>query len=80
VNPSTTIEFALPEAGPVRLAVYAANGRELARLLDERLPAGPARVEWDGRDSSGRALPSGLYFLRLEGKEFAETAKITVLR
>ncbi len=60
-NPQTTIRYALPEAGPVRLAVYDLAGREVARLADGVREAARHEVRFDG---SG--LPSGMYLYRLE--------------
>ncbi|MBN2172327.1 MAG: hypothetical protein JW819_13490, partial [Candidatus Krumholzibacteriota bacterium] len=65
-NPKTTIHFGLPAAGHARLAVFDAGGRLLRVLLDEQLPAGGNQVTWDGRDGAGSALPSGVYFYRLD--------------
>jgi uncharacterized membrane protein len=67
-NPSssaTRMELALPAAANVDLAVYDAAGRQVASLLHGDLPAGRRSVAWDGRDASGRAVASGLYFARL---------------
>lgn len=80
VNPSTMIEFTLAEPGPARLRVFAPNGREAAELLDSPRENGEVRVEWDGRDSGGNPVPSGVYFLRLETRGYASTGKVTVLR
>ncbi|MFH1278098.1 MAG: FlgD immunoglobulin-like domain containing protein [Candidatus Eisenbacteria bacterium] len=80
VNPSTVIEFTLPEPGPAKLRVFGANGREVASLLDSPRESGAVRVEWDGRDDGGRPVPSGVYFLRLETAGYASTGKVTVLR
>lgn len=59
-NPSTTIEFTLPEAGSVRISVYDLLGREIETLVDRRMPAGTHRVRWD---AAGR--PAGVYLCRL---------------
>ncbi|HWN81834.1 MAG TPA: agmatine deiminase family protein, partial [Candidatus Udaeobacter sp.] len=47
-NPATTLRFTLPETQPVRLSVMDVTGREVARLVDHTLPAGPQAVEWRG--------------------------------
>ena len=60
-NPRTTIRYALPEAAPVRLAVYDLAGREVALLTDGVRRAARHEARFDG---SG--LPSGLYLYRLE--------------
>lgn len=59
-NPVTAIEFSLGLDGPTRLVVYDESGKEVARLLDEHLPAGRYRVMWD---ASGHA--SGVYRYRI---------------
>ncbi|MBR9974280.1 MAG: S8 family serine peptidase [Bacteroidetes bacterium] len=60
-NPTTTIRYALPEAGPVRLAVVDLLGREVARLTDGWRDAGRHELQFDAKD-----LPSGTYLLVLE--------------
>ncbi len=59
-NPSTILRYALPVAGPVRLAVFDPLGREVGVLVDALKPAGRYEVEFDGG-----GLTSGTYFVRL---------------
>lgn len=61
-----TLSLVLPDAGPVRLAVYDVTGRRVRQLADGVFPAGTHAFTWDGRDENGRSLPSGLYFARIE--------------
>lgn len=65
-NPSTSIEFDLAEARPVRVDVFDLDGRLVASLLDRRLEAGPHSVGWSGRDSRGLPVPSGAYLYRID--------------
>ena len=67
-NPSTEIRFALPEAASVRLVVYDALGREVARLVDGPMGAGYQHATFDAAN-----LPSGVYLYRLEARGGAET-------
>jgi len=62
---STTISYALDQAGPVRLTVYDALGREVRTLVDGQQAVGWHAVVWDGRDAEGQAVASGMYFYRL---------------
>ncbi len=61
----TTVRFAVPDAGPVNLAVYDVAGRKVAELMNRPLPAGSHAVEWDGRDRDGSRVASGVYLVRL---------------
>jgi alpha-tubulin suppressor-like RCC1 family protein len=75
-NPSTTIEFAVPEAGPARLAVYDMLGHEVAAPFDGRAAAGQAyRVTLDGAQ-----LPSGMYVYRLTTGGAQATRKMVLLK
>ena len=65
-NPSTTIAYALPAPGRVRLTVYNLLGQPVRRLFEGARAAGHFSVQWDGRDDGGRPLASGVYLYRLE--------------
>ena len=62
---SSRVRFEVPRAGRVTLRVFDAGGRLRKVLLERDLPAGSHEIVWDGRDASGRASSSGLYFFRL---------------
>jgi len=79
-NPRTTLAFTLDRGGPVRLAVYDPRGHRLAVLVDEQRAAGRHEIVWDGRDDTGRALPSGLYLARLELESGVGTRKLVLAR
>jgi len=64
-NPSTTISFNLPDESRVMLEIYDITGRKIRVLAEGRYPAGSHRVVWDGRDSNGQAVASGVYAYRL---------------
>jgi hypothetical protein len=61
------LAFALPGSGSVRIVVVDLSGRLLRVVLNEKeLSAGQHMQRLDGRDGNGGALPSGLYFCRIE--------------
>ncbi|MEQ1834725.1 MAG: hypothetical protein ABL977_16895, partial [Candidatus Eisenbacteria bacterium] len=63
--------------GPQWLSVYDLNGRELQRIALGSEPGG--RYQWNGRDARGRAVPAGLYFLRLvSGARHADSRVVFV--
>jgi protocatechuate 3,4-dioxygenase beta subunit len=79
-NPSTLIRFSLPTAGKARLTVLDSRGRTLRVLRDGASTAGRHQALWDARDGSGRAVPSGLYFYRLETESGRRTGKMILIR
>jgi len=80
-NPRTEIIFSLPQAGPVRLDIHDARGRLVRRLITgATYAAGNNAVLWDGTDDAGRALPTGLYLVRVRSSRTAVTGKLTLVR
>ncbi len=64
-NPSTTIEFTLPVSGAASLSIYNIAGQKVRELTGGHLAAGAHSLVWDGRDSSGNLVSSGVYLSRL---------------
>jgi hypothetical protein len=79
-NPETTIRFTLPSSERVALSVYAANGALVRTLVDGVQPSGTHNITWDGHDSKGNAVSSGVYFYRLSAGKFNETRKMVLLK
>jgi hypothetical protein len=79
-NPTTTIRFDMPVRSRVRLAVYNIKGQLVRVLLDREINAGSREVVWDGTDSKGHAVASGIYFYRLRTRAFIESRKMILLR
>ena len=79
-NPATSVRFALPRTGLVRLAVYDYAGRRVRTLLDGVHEAGHHDVDWRGRDDRGALVPSGTYLLRLEADGKVLTRKMALLK
>jgi len=79
-NPSTRIAFGVVEAGHVSLRIYDTAGRLVRVLVDEERPAARYEEAWDGRDTAGRQIASGIYFCRLKAGVFEETRKMMLVR
>jgi hypothetical protein len=75
LNPSTTIEYALPERAFVEIKILDVLGREVATLLNEVKPAGTYTARWDAS-----CVASGVYFYRLQAGSFVQTRKMLLLR
>ncbi|UCH62152.1 MAG: T9SS type A sorting domain-containing protein [Fidelibacterota bacterium] len=79
-NPTTSIRFALPRATDVSLVVYDLLGNEVVRLVEGYNGAGLQRVVWNGRDASGRRVPSGVYIARLVTVDYSNSIKMLLLK
>ena len=79
-NPTTTIAFGLPAASAVQLDVFDVRGRALRRLVDGDRGAGRHTAVWDGRDAGGHAVPSGVYFYRLQAGDTVLARRMLLVR
>jgi len=77
---STRISYQLPEALPVRLAVYDVRGRLVKTLVDESQFSGLYIVGWRGDDDSGHRLPAGVYLYKIDAGPWSATRKTVLLR
>ncbi|NNG27841.1 MAG: T9SS type A sorting domain-containing protein [Ignavibacteriaceae bacterium] len=74
-NPTTTINYQIPEFSFVTLKVYDVLGNEVATLVSEEKPTGSYEVEFNAT-----TLPSGIYFYRLQAGSFFETKKMVLMK
>jgi hypothetical protein len=79
-NPTTTIRYDLAEAADVHLEIYNIKGERVTVLVDRHQPPGRHNVRWDGHNSSGQPVATGVYFYRLRAGEFVETRKMQLLK
>jgi len=79
-NPSATIQFDLPLATDIRMVVYDLLGREVTRLVDGYMEPGYYQVMWNGRDSVGREVPTGVYIARLLAPTYTRSIKLVLLK
>ncbi len=79
-NPRTSIKYYIP-AGTrsSALRIYDQRGRLVRRLGDD-LQEGWGEAAWDGRDEAGAAVPSGVYFCRLQNDDTFSVQKLALLK
>ena len=75
-----SFRFSIPASGGARLSIYDVQGRLVAKVLDQALPAGWHIVAWDGRDLKGRLVASSSYFAKLESGGEVRLQKVLVAR
>jgi hypothetical protein len=79
-NPTLTIAYDLATPGRVQLYVYDVAGRLVRRLVDEHQAAGAYRMTWDGRNTSGTRVSTGVYFIRYQTPEVRFQRKVVLLK
>ncbi|MBD3257524.1 T9SS type A sorting domain-containing protein [candidate division GN15 bacterium] len=79
-NPTTTIDYSLPQRSEVRIEIINILGRRVKTLVNEEQAAGEYTVTWDGRDESGGAVATGVYFYRLVADDHVATKKMLLLK
>ena len=79
-NAGTAIGYELRQASALSLRIFDMLGREVSVLEQGERSGGAYTAFWDGRDSSGMPVSSGVYFYRLETGGQAETRRMTLAR
>jgi hypothetical protein len=80
MNPWARVPFEMPAAGPATISVYDVAGRLVRELAAGTFEAGPQSVIWDGRNASGTAVGSGVYYIRLKTPAGQHTTSLTIVR
>jgi len=87
-NPSTSIVVDVPERSgdegvsrvDTRVAIFSIRGRLVRVLFDGEKEPGRYLLHWDGRDSRGSKVGSGVYLYRMEAGDFVSTRKMVLLK
>jgi len=80
-NPSTAIGYELPERANVSLKIYDLRGRLVDTLVEGVREAGQYSVQWNGTDSQGKRVSSGIYLYTMEANpSYKSTKKMVILK
>lgn len=79
-NPETNIEYHLPQAGYVDISVYNILGQNVRTLVSENQQAGIYKAHWNGANSDGETVPSGIYFYTINTGDYSDTKKMIMLK
>ncbi|MDD4310177.1 MAG: FlgD immunoglobulin-like domain containing protein, partial [Candidatus Cloacimonetes bacterium] len=78
-NPQTTISFTIKEPETVRLEIYNLKGQLVRSLLNGHFATGYYNLVWDGKDNSGDAVGSGIYYYRMRTADYSCTKKMLLM-
>jgi len=79
-NPSTTIRFALPEEGRMKLVIYNVLGQKVKELVNEYRQAGYHEVIWSGKNETGAQVASGVYIYQIETVKGIQARKMLLIK
>ena len=79
-NPTTSIQYELPEASHVKLVIYDCLGRKVTVLQDGVMNAGTHKIVWDARNSQGNPVGSGVYLYQLSAGNYFNQGKVMFMR
>lgn len=79
-NPDTNISFSIKEDGFVSLKIYNTRGQLVRTLVSENLQEGVHFTSWNGKDNSNKAVSSGIYFYKMDSKNYSSARKMLLLK
>lgn len=79
-NPVVVVRYSLPRNLPTRIDFFDLRGRLIRHVFEGVGKRGENTVRWDGRDSQGNAVASGIYFCRISAGTESGTLKVTLVR
>ena len=79
-NASTTISYAVREKGPVRIGVFNTGGALVRMIVNQTKEAGSYRAAWDGKDSNGNDVSSGVYFVRMNTLNYLNIKRMIIIK
>lgn len=80
LHSSTTLHFTLAGPTEIQLAIYDAGGRLVTKLMEGHYGSGAHAVPWTGREASGGALPTGVYYARLNAGDQEDVRPLMLIR
>jgi len=79
-NPQTNLRYSLKDAGNVKIEVYNARGQLIRSFTRNHEVPGFYSVVWDGKDSKGNHVSSGVYFYRMSSGKYSATRKMMLMK
>ena len=79
-NLQTSIAYQIPQTDWTRLSMYNLSGQLVKHLVDEVQPAGSYQVLWDGTNTAGEAVASGVYVYRLRAGGGQQARRLLLLK
>ena len=80
-NPNTQIEFVLGKDELISLNIFDIKGRLINSLINNvNYPAGYHNLAWDGKNTIGKKVPSGMYIYKLMSENQTIMRKMVLMK
>lgn len=79
-NPTTTIQYLVGKAGPVKISIKNLLGQEVKELVNNKHEIGNYEVHWDATDRYGQPVASGTYIYIIEAENFHKARRMLLIR
>jgi len=79
-NPTTTLDYGLPEDALVNITIYDMMGRKVSTLVSSQQSAGYKSVQWNATNDAGSIVSAGLYMYMIQAGDFRQTKKMVLLK
>ena len=79
-NPTTNIQYELPQRSEVQILIYDLLGRKVTTLVSETQEAGFKSVIWNATNDHGKPVSAGVYLYQIRAGEFVGTKKMVLLK
>lgn len=79
-NPITNLQYTVKAAGAVTMDVYNVKGQLIKSFAANHAKAGHFRFVWDGKDTNGREVSSGVYFYRMTSGNYTASKKMIMMK
>ncbi len=79
-NATTILKYEMGSEGPMNIKVFDLRGKEISILYNGINTPGQHEIRWDGRDTRGRKVSSGVYLLKVTVDRYTKTVKVLMLK
>jgi len=79
-NATTSIMYYLAERGDINIVIYDLLGQKVYEFNQSDVEAGSHSLIWEGTDTGGRPVATGVYFYRLKVGDFSDTKQMLLLK
>jgi len=79
-NPTTTISYDLKNDSKIKLEIFNIKGQKIITLENDEKNAGHHNIVWNGENSEGNLVSSGIYFYKLNTEKYSSVKKMVLMK